>query len=84
MKQIKIEQLLPLLKSGWVAYDGNGWAWFTNKPEYKLDKLAFDYLWSIHIGDGYNLSGKCCPFNIAPFDGNWKDSLIKVEHKEEI
>lgn len=31
----------------------------------------------------YNLSGKCCPFNIAPFDGNWKDSLIKVEHKEE-
>lgn len=26
---------------------------------------------------------KGCPFNIAPFDGDWKDSLIKVEHKEE-
>ena len=21
--------------------------------------------------------------DIAPFDGDWKDSLIKVEHKEE-
>ena len=33
MKQIKIEQLLPLLKSGWVAMDEDGrWVWYNEKP----------------------------------------------------
>lgn len=30
---IKIEQLLPLLKKGWVAMDENGrWYWYSEKP----------------------------------------------------
>lgn len=82
MKQITIYALLPLLRKGWVAYDGNGWAWFTNKPKYILDKFISDYRWMIRIGDGYNLSGKGCAFNIAPYDGDWKNSLIKVKDKE--
>ena len=87
MKQITIYEFLEknegAIKKGWVACDNNGWAWFTNKPEYKLDKLDYDYHWMIRIGDAYNISGKFCPFNIKPFDGDWKDSLIKVKHKEE-
>lgn len=72
MKQIKIEQLLPLLKSGWVCYNGLGdWLWFRWKP-----KNEFLY-W---------MAGRHCEcpvflsrvFNIAPFDGDWKDSLLKV------
>lgn len=31
---IKIEQLLPLLKKGWVAMDGNcKWGWYDKKPD---------------------------------------------------
>lgn len=79
MKQIKIEQLLPLLKSGWVAMDKGGyWHVFGAKPvlfkEYGIwgrGKESFIYPLPKYA------------FNIAPFDGSWKDSLIKVEHKEE-
>lgn len=75
MKQITIYDLLPLLKRGWVAMDKSGkWWWFSARPfmynkewHYERGKLFFIYK----------------PFNIAPFKGDWKDSLIKVEHKEE-
>ena len=74
MKQIKIEQLLPLLKSGYVAMDSYGyWNWFYYSPEAK-NGFWGNVLNRVEIH-------KC--FNIAPFDGDWKDSLIKVEHKEE-
>ena len=72
MKQTTIYELLPLLKKGWVACDDNGWAWFSHKPKYRLDRFVSDYRWMITTGDGYNLSGKCCPFNIKPFNGAWK------------
>lgn len=78
MKQIKIEQLLPLLKSGWVAYDNGGWWWFSAKPRgrkrnciWVSTNRTFIKLQTFEMRD------------IAPFDGDWKDSLIKVEHKEE-
>jgi hypothetical protein len=83
MKQIKIEQLLPLLKSGWVAYDKRGeWHWFRLKPK----KYSISGVW---IGKAWS-SCDFYQFNIAPFDGDWKDSLIKCgesaiikKHKEE-
>ena len=76
MKQITIYDLIPLLKKGWVAMDKDGdWCWFSNKPYKRTDM----WLWR-DLGDWRALTRA---FNIAPFDGDWKDSLIKVEHKEE-
>ena len=80
MKQITIYDLLPLLKKGWVAMDECG-AWFWHKCRAKRG-YDVDY-GGVWVAD----KGFCCEipscFNIAPFDGDWKDSLIKVEHKEE-
>ena len=78
MKQIKIEQLLPLLKSGWVAYAPNyGWMWFDETPMKLQTMYYLDYPHRefIQLSDPFK--------ELAPFDGDWKDSLIKVEHKEE-
>lgn len=74
MKQMTIYDLLPLLKSGWVAMDDDGtWCWFSEEP-YKVTKS-----WWPEEDTTYFILAKV--FNIAPFDGDWKDSLIKVEHK---
>ena len=79
MKQITIYDLLPLLKKGWVACDKGGqWFWHNKKPVTRLEDG--DGLWVVLTG--YSCELPTC-FNIAPFDGDWKDSLIKVEHKEE-
>ena len=76
MKQITIYDLLPLLKKGWVAMDKNNiWHWFILKPK---TYPAFNK-WMHKAQPSYDFY----QFNIAPFDRNWKDSLIKVEHKEE-
>jgi hypothetical protein len=78
MKQITIYDLLPLLKKGWVCCDPHGcWMWFRRKP-YVFGGLNFI---SRKICDFSEYLPSC--FNIAPFDGDWQDSLIKVEHKEE-
>lgn len=80
MKQIKIEQLLPLLKSGWVACNSNGsWRWFKYKPKCRQ---RFG-LWDTEYERNEAYFSPLTAFRIAPFDGDWKDSLIKVEHKEE-
>ena len=80
MKQIKIEQLLPLLKSGWVAMDKDGgWKWHYRNP--KTTRL---YTWLSNIKSYNEFSNLSYCFNIAPFDGDWKDSLIKVKQKEEV
>lgn len=78
MKQITIYDLLPLLKEGYVAMDENGnWWWHKLKPRaYKRSK----YWQSESIFMKLNTTEMK---DIAPFDGDWKDSLIKVEHKEE-
>ena len=35
---IKVEQILPLLKKGWVAMDANGlWHWHAEEPVYDLE-----------------------------------------------
>lgn len=75
MKQITIYDVLPLLNTGWVAMDSSGsWYWFSTKP-YKGT-----YMWLWKKDWGYRSLTRA--FNIAPFDGDWKDSLIKVEHKD--
>ena len=73
MKQITIYDLLPLLNKGYVFFDGS-WSFSDIKPEYCEGCQQWEGVYSIDIS---------LLFNIAPFDGDWKDSLIKVEHKEE-
>ena len=81
MKQITIYEFLKknegVIKDGWVAMDLKGnWGWYEEKPFIYESLLPRGFDCNGHITMFYS-------FNIAPFDGDWKDSLIKVEHKEE-
>lgn len=73
MKQITIYDLLPLLRKGWVAMDESGtWWWYETKP-YPNDDEGFWMATWVKADD-------CCSlfaFDIAPFDGDWKDSLME-------
>lgn len=73
MKQITIYELLPLLKKGWVAMNKDkSWNWFNDCPKN-------EYPWQGWYGRiGTQETSLCC-FNIEPFGGDWKDSLINVE-----
>lgn len=71
MKQITIQDLLPLLRKGWVAMDEFGdWWWYEGEP------MPIGNSWTIcHEPDS-----DCSPldaFDIASFDGDWKDSLME-------
>ena len=70
MNQITIYECLPLLRPGYVAMEKCGiWYWYANKPA--PDNIG---IWiSLSDGDLYELSA----FNIATFDGDWKDSLME-------
>lgn len=75
MKQITIYEFLKrnadIMNAEYVAYDSIfGWSTFCKKPSF--GRIGWDG--GISIKDD---------FRITPFDGDWKDSLIKVEHKEE-
>lgn len=74
-KQITIYDLLPFLKPGWVAMDPNGtWVWYRLKP----DSDAFYVQWlPARVGSGESM--ELWGFNIATFDGDWKDSLMEVK-----
>lgn len=72
MAQITIYDLLPLLRKGWVAKGIMGrWVWFSVKPLPYKD-------WRCYVPEQ---SDEDCNyldmFNIAPFDGDWKDSLME-------
>lgn len=83
---IKIDDLILLLKDGWVAMDEHGlWVWFRNKPYISHDEiLRFGYWeceetsidwnneWQVYI----NLY-EC--FYIEPVD-DWTKSLIKIKN----
>lgn len=80
MKQITIYEFLDrnsdILCGDYVATDKTGnWKLYGSEPEVRK---GWDE-WLLHSDTIFYLSG----FSIAPFDGDWKDSLIKVEHKEE-
>ena len=69
---INIEDLIPLLRKGWVAMDEDGeWHWFSEEPEscvsgYIFSPFTFSY--SVCLSDA---------FDIAPAN-DWKKSLRKV------
>lgn len=70
-KQITIYNLLPLLPKGFAVNDTLGkWWWCSKKPH------AYEYNWSYPKGAVFI---EIIPFNIAPFDGDWKDSLMEVK-----
>lgn len=72
MKQITIYKLLPLLRKGYVAMDEDGeWWWYSAKPDVDT-KLS--NCWCVGACEVAPLSDS---FNIAPFDGVWKDSLME-------
>ena len=72
MKQITIQDLLPLLRKGWVAMDEDGsWNFFAFRPTpvkkygiFVRQEIDFDH-------------APLDMFDIAPFDGDWKDSLME-------
>lgn len=76
MSQIKIQDLLPLLRHGFVAMDKDGnWYWYPEKPIARRGIMCF-------FGQPYESSTAfSCKlnniFDIAPFEGDWKDSLIE-------
>lgn len=77
MKQITIYELLPLLRKGWVAMDADKeWWWFQVKPDVYTEPPAG---W---CGSGCEVAPLSDSFNIAPFDGDWKDSLMKCGGKK--
>lgn len=68
---IKIEDLIPLLKEGWVAMDKDKeWYWFECKPS------KYSNSWT-GVFPFNNLGA----FDIAPAD-DWTQSLIKIERKD--
>ena len=80
MTQMRIQHLLPLLRAGWVACDSlNCWTWFSSRPQIlNLDGVK---LWvATDVGMVMNLS---CGFGIAPYDGDWKDSLMRCGNENE-
>lgn len=82
MKQITIYEFLErnsdILYGGHVYWDMyNGWQYC---PSYIYEKpKPMDGTWYCNYC-GHNLG---C-FNIEAWVGDWQDSIIKVEHKEEV
>lgn len=71
--QIKITDIIPFMKPGWVAMDECGeWDWFDKKPTMEKDFLQWvpDY-----NGIYYCINNA---FDIAPAD-DWTQSLIQVK-----
>lgn len=65
--QIKIQDLLPLLRDGYVAMDEDGaWRWFECPPTL-LNTIWYQITY-VHLNKS---------FDIAPFEGDWKDSCMK-------
>lgn len=88
MKQITIYEFLKInkdiIKGRYLTCDKDGeWCQHMTKPhigkyEYDEDPKDIREWWTSKTAFPISIF-----FNIAPFDGDWKDSLIKVEHKEE-
>lgn len=76
MKQITIDDLIPLLKKGWVAMDNNGmWWWYRKKPK-PVKKHKW---WNNNKYSEYTPLSSIEKKDIAPFDGDWKQSLRRIK-----
>lgn len=72
MKQIDIKELIPFMRDGWVAMNGNGiWYWFAEKP------VLEEYIWDCNC---YYIIDISDIFNIKPAK-DWTKSLMKVGGK---
>lgn len=69
---MKIQDLLKQAKPCWkyATYDRNGWRLFDDKP--RFDEKMNEWIMSM-LGHSFHLKDL---FDIEPFDGYWKDSLI--------
>lgn len=72
---ITIEQLVPLLRPGWVAMDtSDKWYWYEDRPYYGYAD------WQ------YTGRGECMELNIlfeiAVYPGDWRESLIEIKGEE--
>lgn len=73
---IKIEQLVPLLKKGWVAMDKDGkWHWYSSKPKISW----FTGTWCSKGKHEYLLNNV---FYIRSQRRNWKNTLIEIKEEE--
>lgn len=73
MKRLKIQDLLPLLRPGFVAMDKDGaWWWFEAKPYRDNDSCDW-HTTPYKISESSLLD----TFDIAPFEGSWKNSLME-------
>lgn len=72
---VKIEQLVPLLRKGWVAMDKDTiWYWYEKKPWCEEDNQVY---WNYYDYEGsFSLEA----FDIEPAK-DWKNSLIEVGNK---
>ena len=69
---MKIQELLPHLKKGYVAMDKDGiWCWYKSKPSRDLHEGCW---WAIRDSEVYLISREALPIE---FDGDWKDSLME-------
>lgn len=74
---MKIQELLPRLNKGYVAMDENKrWHWFEVEPERKSTS------WYYTAIPTYKICNISDAFDIEPFDGDWKDSLMKCGEKK--
>lgn len=77
-KQIKIEELIPFMKKGWVACDSDGtWNYYTTKPTINKDMEMWEND-SDFITDETEVEILSTTFNIAPAE-DWKNSLIRIK-----
>ena len=72
---IKIEDLIPLLREGWVAMDANGeWWWYEERPFTNTELLQW-------YGEKRRTDKIQDAFDIEPAE-DWTQSLIKIERKD--
>ncbi len=72
-KQIKIEELIPFMRKGWVACDKDGVWWYYHY----LPEIQQSFWSSTGVEEEFCLSDI---IQIAPAE-DWTKSLIKIERK---
>lgn len=75
-KKIKIDDLVPFIKKGWICCDQQGfWRWYRTKP-FVFKSPILNGWCNFEFGT-IEFFGKM--FDIEPFDGDWKKSLRRIK-----